>query len=120
LGAHHRKSASWINRPGRKRENNLTVNIQQLKPDRQEVNEPKDIGDDGLFRDDSPLPHAPHQERERIRRDSDSDSDDCALHIPRKHEHAAADDLKNETFLHNMLDRLSALKDQPPAPRPAE
>jgi hypothetical protein len=113
-------TAYKINRPGRKRGKNLTVNIQQLKPDRQEVNKPKDSGDDGLFSDDSSLPHAPQQERGRIRRHSDSDSDDRALHIRRKHDNDAADDLNNEMFLHNMLDRLSALKDQPPAPRPAE
>jgi hypothetical protein len=113
-------TAYKINRLGRKRGKNLTVNIQQLKPDRQEVNEPKDSGDDGLFRDDSPLPHAPQQDRGRIRCHSDSESDDRALHIRRKHDNAAADDFNNKTFLHNMLDRLSALKDQPPAPRPAE
>jgi hypothetical protein len=109
-------TAYKINRPGRKRGKNLTVNIQQPKQDRQEVNKPKDSGDD-----DPPLPHAPQQDRGTVRRHSDSDSDDCALHIRRKHDNDDADDLNNETFLHNMLDRLSALKDQPPpAPRPAE
>jgi hypothetical protein len=43
-----------------------------------------------------------------------------ALHIRWKHDNNDADDLNNETFLHNMLDRLSALKDQPSAPHPAE
>jgi hypothetical protein len=113
------RTAYKINRPGRKRGKNLTVNIQQLKPDRQEVNEPKDSGDDGLFCDDSPLPHAPQQDRGRIRRHSDSDSNDRALHIRRKHDNDNPDDLNNETFLH-MLDRISALKDQPPTPRIAE
>jgi hypothetical protein len=42
------------------------------------------------------------------------------LHIRRKHDNNNADDHNNKTFLHNMLDRLSALKDQPPAHRPAE
>jgi hypothetical protein len=107
-------TAYKINRPGRKRGKNLTVNIQQLKPDRQEVNGPCDSGNDGLFREDSSLPHVPQQERVRIRRHSDSDSD-RALHIRCKHDNDDANNLNNETFLHNMLDRLSALKDQPPA-----
>jgi hypothetical protein len=52
-------TAYKIKRPGRKRGKNLTVNIQELKPDRQEVNEPKDSSNNGLFRDDSPLPPCP-------------------------------------------------------------
>jgi hypothetical protein len=107
-------TAYKINRPGRKRGINLTVNIQQLKQDRQEADEPKDRSDD-----DQPLPQALQQDRGTVRRHSDSD--DRALHIRRKHDNNDAKDLNNETFLHNMLDRLSALKDQPPpAPRPAE
>jgi hypothetical protein len=48
-------TAYKINWTGRKRGKNLMVNIQQLKQDRQEANEPKDRSDD-----DQPLPHAPH------------------------------------------------------------